>query len=69
MSELRRIAPNAGAYVSESNYFQPDWPTAFWGSNYPKLAQVKKRYDPDGLFYMWHGVGSGEWSEDGFTRL
>jgi FAD/FMN-containing dehydrogenase len=69
MSELRRVAPDAGAYVSESNYFQPQWQTAFWGSNYPKLVQVKKRYDPDGLFYMWHGAGSEEWSEDGFTRL
>jgi FAD/FMN-containing dehydrogenase len=69
MSELRRIAPDAGAYVSESNYFQPHWQMAFWGSNYPKLSQVKKRYDPNGLFYMWHGVGSEDWSEDGFTRL
>jgi FAD/FMN-containing dehydrogenase len=69
MSELRRIAPDAGAYVSESNYFQPNWQAAFWGSNYPRLAQVKKRYDSDGLFYMRHGVGSEAWSEDGFTRL
>jgi FAD/FMN-containing dehydrogenase len=69
MNELRRLAPDAGAYVSESNYFQPRWQSAFWGSNYPKLAEVKKRYDPAGLFYMWHGVGSEQWSEDGFTRL
>ena len=68
INELRRMAPEAGAYVSESNYFQQNWQTAFWGSNYPKLAQVKKHYDPDGLFYMWHGVGSEEWSADGFTR-
>jgi len=69
MNELRRIAPDGGAYVSESNYFQPNWQTAFWGSNYPRLAEVKKRYDPDGLFYVRHGVGSEEWSEDGFSRL
>jgi hypothetical protein len=30
---------------------------------------VKKRYDPDGLFFAHHGVGSDEWSADGFTRL
>jgi FAD/FMN-containing dehydrogenase len=69
MSELRRAAPEAGAYLSESNYFQPEWQTAFWGSNYPRLAQVKKRYDPDGLFYTWHGIGSEQWSDDGFTRV
>jgi FAD/FMN-containing dehydrogenase len=69
MNELRRVAPDAGAYVSESNYFQPSWQKAFWGSNYPKLAEIKKRYDPDGLFYMWHGVGSEQWSADGFRQL
>jgi FAD/FMN-containing dehydrogenase len=69
MKELLRIAPDSGAYVSESNYFQPDWKKAFWGANYPKLQAVKKRYDPEGLFYMWHGVGSEAWSADGFTRL
>jgi FAD/FMN-containing dehydrogenase len=69
MSELLNVAPNAGAYVSESDYFQRDWQTAFWGTNYPKLAAVKRKYDPDGLFFVHHGVGSEDWSADGFTRL
>jgi hypothetical protein len=30
---------------------------------------VKDRYDPDGLFFVHHGVGSEDWSADGFTRL
>jgi FAD/FMN-containing dehydrogenase len=69
MDELLKVAPNAGAYVSESDYFQRDWQTAFWGANYPKLATVKRKYDPDGLFFVHHGVGSESWSSDGFTRL
>jgi len=69
MAALRRIAPDAGAYVSESNYFQRDWQIAFWGTNYPRLAAVKRKYDPDGLFFVHHGVGSEAWSADGFTRL
>ena len=69
MDALRRVAPNAGAYVSESNYFDQDWQRSFWGSNYPRLAAVKRRYDPDGLFFVHHGVGSEAWSGDGFTRL
>ena len=68
MAALRKIAPDAGAYVSESDYFQHDWQAAFWGANYPKLLAVKHRYDPHGLFFVHHGVGSERWSEDGFAR-
>jgi FAD/FMN-containing dehydrogenase len=69
MNELRKVAPNAGSYVSESNYFEPSWQRSFWGDNYPRLRAVKAKYDPDGLFFVHHGVGSEDWSADGFTRL
>ena len=52
---------------SESNFFEPDWQRSFWGSNYPRLLAVKQRYDPDGLFFVHHGVGSERWSADGFS--
>ena len=65
---LRAIAPDAGSYVSESNYFDPDWREHYWGTNYPRLAAIKAKYDPDGLFTVHHGVGSEAWSDDGFTR-
>jgi hypothetical protein len=29
-----------------------------WGSNYPRLYQVKQYYDPDGLFFVSPGVGA-----------
>jgi len=67
-AQLRRIVPDAGSYVSESNYFNAAWPQAFWGKNYPRLRTVKEHYDPDGLFFVHHGVGSEDWSADGFTR-
>lgn len=69
MAELRKAVPRGGAYVAESGYFQADWQRAYWGANYPRLLAVKQRYDPDGLFFIRHGVGSEEWSEDGFTRI
>ena len=69
MSELRKIAPEPGSYVSESDYFEADWQHSFWGTNYARLLAVKDRYDPDGLFFVHHGVGSERWSDDGFTRL
>ena len=67
--ELRKVVPNAGSYVSESNYFERNWQRSFWGSNYPRLLAVKQKYDPDGLFFVHHGVGSESWSADGFTRI
>ena len=67
MDEIRRVAPDGGAYVAESDYFQADWQQAFWGEHYARLLAVKRRYDPDGLFFAHHGVGSEAWSADGFT--
>jgi hypothetical protein len=29
---------------------------------------VKAKYDPDGLFFGHNGVGSENWSADGFMR-
>ena len=69
MDELLKLAGPAGSYVSESDFFERAWHQSFWGSNYPRLAAVKKKYDPNGLFFVHHGVGSEQWSADGFTRL
>jgi len=33
------------------------------------LQAVKAKYDPDGLFFVHHGVGSEDWIDDGFTRI
>jgi FAD/FMN-containing dehydrogenase len=68
IAELRKVVPNAGSYVSESNYFNRKWQNAYWGTNYSRLRGIKAHYDPDGLFFVHHGVGSEDWSADGFTR-
>jgi hypothetical protein len=69
MDELLKVAPRAGSYVAESDFFEPAWRESFWGSNYPRLAAVKRQYDPAGLFVVHHGVGSEAWSADSVTRL
>ena len=67
--EIQKLAPDGGSYVAESDYFLRDWQRGYWGSNYPKLLAIKKKYDPSGLFFVHHGVGSKGWSADGFSRL
>jgi hypothetical protein len=68
-AELRRIAPQAGSYLSESNFFNERWQQDYFGRNYPRLRAIKQLCDPEGLFIVHHGVGSEDWSPDGFTRL
>jgi FAD/FMN-containing dehydrogenase len=67
-AELRKVAPESGSYVSESNYFNRSWQKEYLGTNYSRLRAIKTKYDPDGLFFVHHGVGSEDWSADGFER-
>lgn len=60
--------PSPGSYVAESDFFETSWQQAFWGSNYPRLLAVKDADDPQGLFFVHHGVGSERWNPDGFIR-
>ncbi len=69
MAALRRAAPAAGSYLSECDYFLADWREATWGKHHARLERIKRRYDPDGLFMVHHGIGGERWSGDGFTRL
>ncbi len=68
MNLLRAVAPDGGAYTSESNYREANYQTACWGKNYRRLASIKQTYDPDGIFFSHNGVGSEQWSDNGFTR-
>jgi FAD/FMN-containing dehydrogenase len=67
-AELKKIAAGAGSYLSETDFFRSDWREAFWGPNYRRLKSIKDRYDPEGFFFVHHGVGSEDWSADGFER-
>jgi FAD/FMN-containing dehydrogenase len=65
---LMALPARPAAYISETDYFEAQWQTAFWGEHYERLARIKARYDPDGLFFVHHSVGSEGWSQDGFAR-
>lgn len=58
MGYITAVTPDGGSYSNEGYYFEEDWQEQFWGSNYPQLLEVKKKYDPTNLFHVHHGVGS-----------
>lgn len=58
MKKFVDAAPQAGAYSNEADYFQRNWQQDFWGENYPKLLEIKKKYDPEGFFKCHHSIGS-----------
>ena len=39
----------------------PNWQNAYWGTNYPRLKQIKSLYDPHGIFYARTTPGTEEW--------
>jgi FAD/FMN-containing dehydrogenase len=58
MAPLKALEGRPASYVNETDYFEADWQAAFWGEHYPRLLEIKERYDPGGLFVVHHGVGS-----------
>lgn len=58
MAVLRTAWPESGAYGNECDYFEPDWQENIYGAHYPRLAAIKRKWDPDNLFHVHHGVGS-----------
>ena len=58
MREMRSLSSQPASYMSETDYFEPDWQRAFWGVHYDALMKVKNCYDRTGLFSIHHGVGS-----------
>jgi FAD/FMN-containing dehydrogenase len=39
-----------GAYVNVPNPDAVGWETAYWGEHYPRLREIKAKYDPDDVF-------------------
>jgi FAD/FMN-containing dehydrogenase len=47
---------SGGAYVNYLDPFINNWQQAYYGDNYPKLAEIKQKYDPNWLFTMPQGI-------------
>jgi FAD/FMN-containing dehydrogenase len=62
MPKIEAITPGSGSYMNEANFQQGNWQNVFYGSNYGKLKQIKKKYDPENVFYNIKSVGSEAWT-------
>jgi hypothetical protein len=58
MIPFEMLAPGAGAYVSEANYFDDEWQSRYWGAHYPALLATKRKYDPTSVFFGHQTVGT-----------
>ncbi|KAJ7186134.1 hypothetical protein C8R46DRAFT_1062570 [Mycena filopes] len=56
-AELTALAPDSGAYLNEGDIYESDYQVSYWGPNYPRLLEVKHKYDPSGLLDCWRCVG------------
>ncbi|KAJ5249814.1 hypothetical protein N7489_000224 [Penicillium chrysogenum] len=60
----QKWAPESGSYMNEGNPFSSNWKHDFYGDNYNRLLEIKRKYDPQGSLFVWSGVGSDEWNYD-----
>lgn len=64
---IRKMTPDAGAYVNEAFVYEKNWQQTFWGNNYAKLLEIKRSVDPHDVLWCYSCVGSESWRqrEDG----
>jgi FAD/FMN-containing dehydrogenase len=61
LGELADTMAPYGGDRSYLNFTDPDlksWRSAYYGDNYARLAEIKRRVDPDGFFAFYQGIGS-----------
>lgn len=58
MQDWRDLTPGSGSYLSEGDRLEPNFQWSFFGSHYPRLLEIKQKYDPLNVFYAHTAVGS-----------
>ncbi|KAI9151986.1 FAD-binding, type 2 [Paramyrothecium foliicola] len=69
MEPLRKLTPEMGAYVNEALPYEKNWKTAFWGGNYERLEEIKRKVDPSDVLWCFPCVGHERWRESEDGRL
>ncbi|KAF2690953.1 FAD/FMN-containing isoamyl alcohol oxidase-like protein MreA [Lentithecium fluviatile CBS 122367] len=58
---LREAGPDGATYVNEGDLYEPNWQESYWGSKYPQLLKLRKKWDPEGVFYTQTTPGTEDW--------
>ncbi|KAF2019041.1 FAD/FMN-containing isoamyl alcohol oxidase-like protein MreA [Aaosphaeria arxii CBS 175.79] len=67
---LREAGPDGATYVNEGDLYEPNWQESYWGSNYARLLELRKKWDPTGVFYTQTTPGTENWEVIDFgTKL
>jgi hypothetical protein len=59
LPQLERLTPGGAAYLNEGDFCQQYFQHVFYGD---KLTEIKRRYDPESIFYGLTAVGSEDWT-------
>ncbi|KAK0390544.1 hypothetical protein NLU13_0048 [Sarocladium strictum] len=60
---IRDEMPHSGSYINEGLVAEKDWQSSFWGANYDKLLAIKRKVDPEDVFWCKPCVGYDRWME------
>ncbi|KAL5115253.1 hypothetical protein ACEQ8H_006845 [Pleosporales sp. CAS-2024a] len=69
MPKIEAVTPGSGSYMNEADFRQPRWQDVFFGPNFRRLTDIKRKYDPDNMLYILKGVGSDGWRVAGDGRM
>ncbi|KAF2843057.1 FAD-binding domain-containing protein [Patellaria atrata CBS 101060] len=67
--QLEMVSPNSGTYMNEGTFDLATWKDDYYGTNYDKLLEIKKKWDPDMIFYGKPNVGNEYWKRMADGRL
>lgn len=63
LGAMEILAPGMGTYGNEADPYDPDWKQDWFGDLYERLLWIKKKYDPEDVFWCWRCVGNEGWKE------